>query len=89
MLDYLVDVNSMQGCGCNQRFLNLAAAFGHPHAEIIAGTTSPLSFDFCTSTLQTLHTASLLCTKNGSIQLIKDSDLLRWPVWACRLTFCA
>jgi hypothetical protein len=26
-----------QGCGCNQRFLNLAANFGHPRAEVIAG----------------------------------------------------
>ena len=26
-----------QGCGCNQRFLNLAENFGHPRAEIIAG----------------------------------------------------
>ena len=40
----LVDVYSMQGCGCNQRFLNLASAFGHPRAEIIAGTASPPSF---------------------------------------------
>ncbi|EIE19863.1 hypothetical protein COCSUDRAFT_44279 [Coccomyxa subellipsoidea C-169] len=25
------------GCGCAQRFLNLASNFGHPRAEIIAG----------------------------------------------------
>ncbi|CAL5229118.1 g12383 [Coccomyxa viridis] len=25
------------GCGCKERFLNLAANFGHPRAEVIAG----------------------------------------------------
>ncbi len=50
----------VQGCGCKERFLNLAANFGHSRAEVVAGVYGSMKEPYKTSVMQDSSQCSVL-----------------------------